>query len=193
MTKLPKSRPTVEQLDAEISHIRERNDFRGSILATIRILVVVSAITVLLAMLWLPILRMYGDSMAPTLQDEEVVITLKTGEFTQGDIIAFYYNNKILVKRVIAEGGDEVTIDENGTVFVNDVALDEPYLTATSSELGNITYPYEVPEGFAFVLGDHRQTSYDSRFTEIGPVSIDQVVGRVVFRVWPLSELGSVK
>lgn len=193
MTNLSGKRPSVEQIDAEISRIKERNDLRGSAMATIRVLIVVAAITVLLALLWLPILRMYGDSMAPTLQDQEIAVTIKTGEFTQGDIIAFYYNNKILVKRVIAEGGDKVLIDKNGTVYVNDVAIEEPYLTATSSELGNITYPYEVPEGYAFVLGDHRQTSYDSRYTEIGPVSIDQVIGKVVFRVWPLAELGSVK
>ncbi len=193
MTNLSGKRPSVEQIDAEISRIKERNDIRGSVLATIRVLIVVAAITILLALLWLPILRMYGDSMAPTLQDQEIAVAVKTGEFTQGDIIAFYYNNKILVKRVIAEGGDKVVIDKNGTVFVNDVAIDEPYLTAASSELGNITYPYEVPEGYAFVLGDHRQTSYDSRYTEIGSISIDQVIGKVVFRVWPLAELGSVK
>ena len=153
MTNLSGKRPSVEQIDAEISRIKERNDLRGSAMATIRVLIVVAAITVLLALLWLPILRMYGDSMAPTLQDQEIAVTIKTGEFTQGDIIAFYYNNKILVKRVIAEGGDKVLIDKNGTVYVNDVAIEEPYLTATSSELGNITYPYEVPEGYAFVLG----------------------------------------
>lgn len=193
MTKIPVRRPTIEQIDAEITRRRYKNDFKGAMLATIRTLVVVAAITVILAVLWLPILRMYGDSMAPTLQDGEIVVAVKTGDFTSGDIVAFYYNNKILVKRVIAEGGDSVNIDETGKVTVNDAIIDEPYLVASSNVVGDITYPYTVPEGYAFVLGDHRQTSYDSRFSEIGAVSVDQVVGKVVIQVWPLSEAGVVE
>ena len=192
MQEVPR-RPSIDQIDAEITRRRYTMDFRKAILTMARVLVVVAAITVLLAMLWLPILRIYGDSMAPTLGDMDVVVSVKTGDLARGEIIAFYYNNKILVKRVMAVGGDQVIIDDQGAVYVNGEKMEEPYLLEQRTDKGDLTYPIVVPEGFAFVLGDNRGVSLDSRYEEIGMVSADQIVGRVIWQVWPLGEMGSVE
>jgi signal peptidase I len=186
-------RPTIDQLDAEISRRKYKTDVRKTVLSIVRLLIVVSAITVLLAVLWMPILRMYGESMSPTLKDANVVVAVKTGKMKDGEIVAFYYNNKILVKRVIATGGETVDIDASGVVYVDGSAITEPYLTNTVTQQGNITYPCKVPEGYAFVLGDNRAVSMDSRYSEIGLVSVDQVVGRAVVRIWPIDEIGIVE
>lgn len=186
-------RPTIDQLDAEISRRKYKKELRRTVLSIVRLLIVVSAITVLLAVLWMPILRMYGDSMSPTLKDTDIVVTVKAGQMKDGEIVAFYYNNKILVKRVIATGGETVDIGDNGIVYVDGTAITEPYLTNTVTQKGNITYPVKVPEGYAFVLGDNRTVSLDSRYSEIGLVSVDQVVGRAVVRIWPLDNIGIVE
>ncbi len=186
-------RPTIDQLDAEISRRKYKADLRKTALSIARLLIVVAAITVLLAVLWMPILRMYGESMSPTLTDTDVVVTVRTGKMKGGEIIAFYYNNKILVKRVIATGGETVDIDDNGIVYVDGSPLTEPYLTNTVTEKGNITYPVKVPEGYAFVLGDNRVVSMDSRYSEIGLVSADQIIGRAVVRIWPIGDISFVK
>ncbi len=186
-------RPTIDQLDAEISRRKYKTDLRKTILSIVRLLIVVSAVTVLLAVLWMPILRMYGESMSPTLKDTDVVVTVKTGNLKDGEIVAFYYNNKILVKRVIATGGETVNIDDSGVVYVDGTAITEPYLTDTVTLKGNITYPCEVPEGYAFVLGDNRAVSMDSRYSELGLVSVDQIVGRAVVRIWPIDDISIVE
>ncbi len=182
-------RPTIDQLDAEILRRKYKTDLRKTILSIVRLLIVVAAATVLLAVLWMPILRMYGESMSPTLKDTDIVVTVKTGEMEDGEIVAFYYNNKILVKRVIATGGETVDIDDNGIVYVDGSAITEPYLTDTVTKKGNVIYPLTVPEGYAFVLGDNRAVSMDSRYSEIGLVSVDQVVGRAVLRIWPIDDI----
>lgn len=156
-------------------------------------MITVAAIAVLVAMLWLPVLQIYGNSMTPTLVDGEIIFTVKTSDFEPGDIISFYYNNKILVKRVIARPGEWVNIDEDGNVYINDVLLDEPYLENKDFGDCNIELPYQVPEGKVFVMGDHRSVSVDSRNTAVGCVASEQIVGRIVFRVWPLKRLGTVK
>ncbi len=156
-------------------------------------LITVAAIAVLVATLLLPVLRIYGNSMTPTLQDGEIIFSLKTSDFEQGDIVAFYYNNKILVKRVIAGPADWVDMDEDGTVYVNGELLDEPYLTERAYGECNIELPYQVPDGRIFVMGDHRSTSVDSRNTAVGCVSQEQIVGLIVFRVWPLTRIGTVE
>jgi signal peptidase I len=153
----------------------------------------VAAVAVLVATLWLPVLQIYGTSMAPTLNDGELVVSLKSGTFNTGDVIAFYYNNKILVKRVIAGPGDWVDIKDDGTVYVNDVELDEPYVVEKALGDCNITLPYQVPESRVFVMGDHRSVSVDSRNTAVGCVSEEQIVGRLVMRLWPLSQFGEIK
>jgi signal peptidase I len=152
----------------------------------------VAAVAVLVATLWLPVLQIYGTSMAPTLTDGDVVVSLKSGKFNTGDVIAFYYNNKILVKRVIAGPGDWVDIKDDGTVYVNDVELDEPYVVEKALGDCNITLPYQVPESRVFVMGDHRSVSIDSRNTAVGCVSEEQIVGRLVMRLWPFDQFGKI-
>lgn len=193
MKKKLSSRPTAEQIEAELSRRRNTKTVTAAASGTIWTLVIVAAVTILCATLWMPFLQIYGTSMTPTFQNGNIVASIKSGHFEKGEIVAFYYNNKILVKRVIAVAGDWVNIDGDGNVYVNDVRLDEPYLTEKSGGTSDITYPYQVPEDCGFVLGDHRQTSIDSRSSMIGSVSVDQIVGKVVFRVWPLSEIGPVE
>ena len=161
--------------------------------STIYTLITVAAVAVLVATLWLPVLQIYGSSMSPTLQDGEIIFTLKTNKFERGEIIAFYYNNKILVKRVIAGPGEWVNIDPDGTVYIDGVALEESYLTEKAFGDTNIELPYQVPDGKYFVMGDQRSTSADSRNTAVGCVSKDQLVGKILFRVWPLKDMGKVE
>lgn len=186
-------RPSVEQLEAELKRVKYKQNYRTVMKSTVYTLITVAAVAVLIATLWLPVLQIYGSSMTPTLQDGEIVFTLKTSNFEQGDVIAFYYNNRILVKRVIAGPADWVDMDEDGTVYVNEVAIDEPYLTEKAYGDTNIELPYQVPDGRFFVMGDHRSTSSDSRNTAVGCVAQEQVVGRIIFRVWPLNRLGSIE
>ena len=141
----------------------------------------------------LPVLQIYGTSMSPTLTNGEIVLSVKTGKPEQGDIIAFYYNNKILVKRVIAGAGQWVDIDEDGNVTVDGVPLDEPYLTEKAYGNCNLQLPYQVPDGRWFVMGDHRSVSVDSRDRAVGCVSEEQVVGRLVFRIWPLKSISPIQ
>lgn len=145
-----------------------------------------------MAVLLLPVLRIYGTSMSPTLDESDIVLSIKGGKFETGDVIAFYYNNKILVKRVIAQEGDWVDIDQNGVVFVNGEAIDEPYVKERSFGECDIELPYQVPEGRVFIMGDHRDVSIDSRSTTIGCIAEEQVVGKIIFRIWPFDAFGKV-
>ncbi len=185
--------PSVEQVQKEKQRLRYKKHYRRTLRSTVAILVVVAAIAILVATLWMPVLQIYGTSMAPTLSDGDILFTVKTSDFSHGDVIAFYYNNKILVKRVIAVAGDWVDIEEDGTVYVNNQPLEEPYLSEKSYGDTNIELPYQVPDGRLFVMGDHRATSVDSRNTAVGCVSREQIVGRILFRVWPFSGFGSVR
>lgn len=186
-------RPSVEQLEAEVKRVNYKYRYRTVLKSTIYTLITVAAIAVLVATLWLPVLQIYGSSMTPTLQDGEIIFTLKTSEFETGDVVAFYYNNKILVKRVIAGPGDWVNMDEDGTVYVNGELLDEPYLVEKAYGECNIEFPYQVPDSKIFVMGDHRSTSVDSRNTAVGCVSEEQIVGKILFRVWPLDRIGTIE
>ena len=160
--------------------------------STIFTLITVAAVAVLVATLLMPVLQIYGNSMTPTLSDGNIVLTVKTGSFEPGDVVAFYYNNKILVKRVIASPGDWVDITEEGDVYVNGELLDEPYLVEKALGDCNIELPYQVPESRIFVMGDHRSVSVDSRNTAVGCIAEEQVVGRLVFRVWPFEGIGEI-
>ena len=184
--------PTTEQLDLELQRVKYKRRYRSVLRSTIYILITVAAIAVLVATLWLPVLQIYGNSMTPTLEDGEILFTVKTSDFGQGDILAFYYNNKILVKRVICGPADWVNMDEDGTVYVNGTELDEPYLVDKALGDCNIQLPYQVPDGKVFVMGDHRSTSVDSRNTAVGCVAQEQIVGKIIFRIWPLNRLGAV-
>lgn len=188
-TRTVKERPTIELMEAELKREKYKRRYRRVLRSTIYTLVVVAAVSVLVATLWMPVLQIYGSSMQPVLSDGDIVVSLKSGEFEQGDILVFYYNNKILVKRVIAMPGDWVDFDTDGTVYVNGAKLDEPYLEETALGECDIELPYQVPDGRLFVLGDHRSVSADSRNTAVGCVAPEQIVGKLVLRVWPLTEI----
>lgn len=185
-------KPSVEQLESTLRAARHASNYGKALRSTIYSLLVVAAVAILIATLVMPILHISGSSMTPVIGDGDIAAVLKGVKFDRGDIIAFYYSNKVLVKRVIASGGEWVDIDSSGNVYVNGELLDEPYLTEKAFGNCNIKLPYQVPEGKLFVLGDHRSTSADSRDQIIGPVSEEQIIGRIVFRVWPLNKLGPI-
>jgi signal peptidase I len=189
----PLTRPSKALIEEEVKRRERAKAFRDAMRNAAGVLIVVAAVSVLLSTLLVPVLRVYGESMFPTLRDGEVVVSFKTGDIERGDIIAFYYNNKALLKRVIAVSGDWVDIDENGVVSVNGEVPDEPYAPEKSLGKCDIELPYQVPDGRWFVMGDHRLTSVDSRASSIGPVSDEQIIGEVAFRVWPLTAFGQVK
>ncbi len=193
MSKAIHDKPSSGQLEVELKRVKYRRRYRSVLRSTVYTLVVVAAVAVLVATLWLPVLQIYGSSMTPTLQDGEIIFSVKTADFEPGDIVAFYYNNKILVKRVICGPGDWVDIDASGNVFVNESPLDEPYLTEKALGDCNINLPYQVPDGRVFVMGDHRSTSVDSRNTAVGCVADEQIVGKIIFRVWPLAGFGPLR
>ncbi len=184
--------PSEKQLIHERRRLNYKGDFFRVIRNTIFTLITVSAVAVLVAVLLLPVLRIYGASMTPALNEGEIVLSVKGGDFTTGDVVAFYYNNKILVKRVIAEAGDWVNIDKEGTVSINGEIIDEPYVQKKAFGECDIELPYQVPEDRVFVMGDYRDVSIDSRSSTIGPIAKDQVVGKIIYRIWPFKTVGSV-
>ncbi len=193
MKKRKLENPGLDSLKAELKRVRYRQRYHSAIRSTVYTLLTVAAIAVLVATLLLPVLRIYGSSMTPSLYEGDIVVSVKEMSFDRGDIISFYYNNKILVKRVIAFEGEWVNIDEDGNVYVNGALLDEPYVKEKAFGECDITLPYQVPDGRVFVMGDHRATSVDSRSSTVGCVFEEQVVGRILYRVWPLSQMGPVE
>lgn len=185
--------PAAEQTNEE--RIGRRRRYWQSIRHVISVLITVAAAAVLVSTLLFPVFRIYGTSMTPALQAGDVVVAVRpTGSLKRGDLIAFYFNNKILIKRVIAKSGDWVDIDSDGNVYVNDKELSEPYLSANEKSLGTCTIdlPYQVPDGRIFVMGDHRAVSLDSRDADIGCVAEEQIAGKLVFRIWPFTRIGTV-
>ncbi|MBQ9250339.1 MAG: signal peptidase I [Oscillospiraceae bacterium] len=185
--------PSIELLEEELKKERYKSNFGRVLRSTIFSLLVVAAVAVIIAVLLMPVLQISGVSMSNTLDDGDIVVTLNDSKYKTGDVIGFYFNNSILIKRVIATSGDWVDIDESGNVYVNGQLLYEPYVSDKALGDCDISLPYQVPEGKCFVMGDHRATSIDSRNTAVGCVSNDMVVGRLLLRVWPLTELGPVK
>lgn len=186
--------PSTEQIEAELAREQKKHSKSRRARNAMVALAAVFAGAVLLSMLVLPLYCIYGDSMTPTLEEGDVVMAYKMGEFKSGDLVVFSYNNKTLVKRVIAVPGDWVDIDDSGNVSVNGQVLDESYLHGEKS-LGqtDIQFPYQVPEGKCFVLGDHRSVSVDSRLSQMGAIPGEQIVGKVVFRIWPLASIGGLE
>ena len=179
--------PAAELVENELKREKYKRRYHRVLRSTVCALIVVAAVSVLVATLWLPVLQVYGSSMTPILDEGDIVVSVKSGDFRQGNIIVFYYNNKILVKRVIAMAGDWVDIDGDGTVYVNGEELEEPYLQEKALGDCDIELPYQVPDGRLFVMGDHRSVSADSRTSAVGCVASEQIVGKLVFRVWPLT------
>ncbi|MCD8017510.1 MAG: signal peptidase I [Oscillospiraceae bacterium] len=186
------SLPSEKAVVAERERLQYRKKYFRTLRTTLYALVVVAAAAVLVATLFFPVLQISGSSMEPTLSDEDIVVLLKGGNFETGELVAFYYQNKLLLKRVIAGPGDIVNIDSEGNVYVNDELLDEPYVTEKALGEGDRDYPYQVPDERYFVMGDNRATSIDSRSSAIGCIETDQIVGKVILRIWPLNRLSFV-
>lgn len=198
MKKENLTQPSLQQIEDELNRSRYRARYRSVLRSTIYTLITVAAIAVLLATLLLPVLQIYSNSMSPTLTDKDIVISVKQQEFETGDVVAFYYNNKILVKRVIAQSGEWVNVTPEGDVYVGKTQtdmqlLDEPYVTDKALGDCNIEFPYQVPESRYFVMGDHRSVSVDSRNTAVGCVGEEQMVGKLIFRIWPLKIIGRIE
>lgn len=193
MRKRKKQLPAIGELQAELKRERYKFRFVRVLKSTVYTMIVVAAFAVLVATLWMPVLQIYGSSMTPTLDEGQIVISIKSKDFKQGDLVAFYIGNKILVKRVIAGPADMVSISEDGTVRVNSVDLDEPYVTEKALGECDLEFPYQVPESRYFLMGDHRETSIDSRSSAVGCISGEQVVGKIVYCVWPLADFGPLK
>lgn len=185
--------PSEKQLEAELARVRYQQRYRTVLRSTICTLIVVAAVAVLVATIWMPVLQIYGSSMTPTLSEGDIVVCFKTSDIKRGDLVAFYLGNKLLVKRCVALPGQTVDIDGDGNVMLDGVPLDEPYVTEKSLGDCNIELPYQVPDNRYFCMGDHRKTSVDSRNTAVGCVTEEQIVGKIVFRVWPLSGFGAAQ
>ena len=192
-TNPPRELPSLEQLTAELERENYKRRYNRVLRSTIYALIVVAAVAVLVATIWMPVLQIYGASMTPTLNEGDIVVSVKGSDFAPGDLVAFYLGNKILVKRCIAGPGQWVDIDADGNVYVDGELLDEPYLKEKSFGDCNLELPYQVPDNRYFCMGAHRSTSVDSRHTEIGCVSEEQIVGKIVFRVWPLPDFGALR
>ena len=186
-------RYSTEELRTELQKEHHKRMFKRLLRSTVFSLIVVAAASILLAILLLPVLKISGDSMKGTLQEGDIVVALNGSHYKSGDVIAFYYNNTILVKRVIATAGDWVDIDEDGNVYVNNVLLEESYVKKKALGDCNIKLPYQVPDNRVFVMGDQRETSVDSRNTAIGCVSEEVTIGRILVRVWPFKEISLVR
>lgn len=185
--------PTLEQLRREKEYLDYRKRYLRSLSSTIFTLVVIAAVTVLIAMLWLPIMEMYGNSMEPVLAEGDIVVSLQTKRIRRGDIVGFYYGNKLLVKRCIGLPGETIDVKEDGSVYINGALLDEPYVTEKALGDCDIEFPVVIPLEQYFMMGDNRAVSLDSRNSIVGCVGLDQLSGKLLFRIWPLNKLGRIE
>lgn len=191
--RLNQDLPKLEMLQKELRRELYKRRFRRILRSTIDALIVVAAIASIIATLVFPVLQIAGTSMEPSLNDGDIVLLAKTTKLETGDLCAFYYSNKILIKRVIATPGDYLWIEPDGTVFVNGIELDEPYVQEKSLGECDVEFPYQIPENAFFMMGDHRETSIDSRSSVIGCISTDHMIGKIVCKFWPLSEFKWLK
>ena len=184
--------PNSDAIERALKRERYRKRFRTTLKSTTFALISAAAVAVLIATLWLPVLQIFGTSMTPTLEEGQIVLSVKADEIEQGDIIAFYYGNRVLVKRCIAGPGEWVEILPDGTIYVNGVAIHEPYITEKALGSCDLEFPYQVPDNAYFLVGDMRESSVDSRHSSVGCIAKDEIIGKIVYRVWPLSDFGSV-
>lgn len=182
--------PSLSQLEAELEREEYKGKYKRTFRSTVAVLIVTAAVVVLLAFLIFPVFRIYGSSMSPTVNEGEIVVSLKGSRFECGDVIVLSFNNKLLVKRVIAGPGEWVDIDQDGNVYVNEKRIEEPYLAEKAFGDCNISLPYQVPDGRYFVMGDNRATSQDSRNNAVGCIAEEQIIGKALLRIWPFSEIG---
>lgn len=187
-----KSFPNLSQLEAELEREEYKGKYKKTLRSTIAVLIVTAAVVVLLAFLIFPVFRIYGSSMSPTVNEGEIVVSLKGSRFECGDVVVLSYNNKLLVKRMIAGPGQWFDMDQDGNVYVDGELIDEPYLTDKAYGDCNISLPYQIPDGRYFVMGDNRSTSQDSRNSIVGCIAEEQIVGKALFRLWPFSEFGLI-
>ena len=187
-----KSFPSLSQLEAELEREAYKGKYKKTLRSTISVLIVTAAVVVLLAFLIFPVFRIYGSSMSPTVNEGEIVVSLKGSRFECGDVVVLSYNNKLLVKRMIAGPGQWFDMDQDGNVYVDGELIDEPYLTDKAYGDCNISLPYQIPDGRYFVMGDNRSTSQDSRNSIVGCIAEEQIVGKALLRLWPFSEFGLI-
>lgn len=182
----------VNDIENELKRETCKSKYNRILRSTIYGLIIVVAVATIIASLLMPVVEISGSSMAPILNEGDIVMSIKTKNLKQGDIIAFYHGNKILIKRVVASSSDWVYIDEEGTVSVNGTVLEEKYVQ--NKMLGDISVelPLQVQDGKWFVLSDKRDTIIDSRNNDVGCISNDDIIGKIIFRVWPLKKIGSV-
>lgn len=170
-------------------HRRKKRRYAREFRNTILVLLIAGGVIVLSAVFLIPVYRITGNTMEPTLKEGNIVVSIKTGSLKEGDLAAIRYNDKILIRRVIGLPGDQIEIDDSGTVKVNGEVLTEPYVSELSIGQTDLTYPYEVPEGEYFVMGDNRSVSIDSRNSAVGCIPEDKIAGKLVLRIFPLDEI----
>ena len=183
---------TVSDIEEELKKEKYRSKYKKILMSTVYTLVIVVSIALIVATLLMPVLQISGSSMIPTFHEGEIVVSLKNANLSNGDIIAFYHGNKILIKRIIAKSSEWVNIDKDGNVYVNNTLIDENYILEKKLGDTDIEFPFQVPEETYFVLGDDRISSVDSRSSEIGTIKSEDIVGKIIFRVWPLKKLGMI-